>query len=428
MSLFTVNILQNISSHEVLPGSVTVGLWRHCFMYARNCTCAHTNLKYELDANQIFSTVTQNQTTVVSLSNQTQTSSSFIRVIPLIIGTVLAGIAVICSVYANRGKYKQIGWLSAATAVLSAVAVALAFGWTYNNYHRELNEACHKIQDEGQVQCADIVPSLEVLLLCASIGFSTVGGALWVLASIRNEKEKEDPMDEKSTDNQLSVFHRSKNTTASSLQVPSVDSLSAWREATELMNAPAASLNPPPTHDRSSLTMMPPERAAKNSSRGPFRRSLNGVQNTMHLYDSQQQYQNLQDQEEELVPPTLPFARSHRPRPNSDGSGNTFGANDMLRNSRTSSSLDITDEYDMPTSPASQHSYNNNNNSFIDTSSSGISNTTYHSASSRRGSGFELERKQYNPSASPSETLLHHPLNHKVITDQRIGAYLHPSS
>lgn len=48
ISLLQVNMLRNISSNEVVPDTVSLGLWRHCFGYALNCTCTSHKLTYKL--------------------------------------------------------------------------------------------------------------------------------------------------------------------------------------------------------------------------------------------------------------------------------------------------------------------------------------------------------------------------------------------
>lgn len=48
ISFLQVNMLRNISSNEVLPDTVSFGLWRHCFVYALNCTCTSHELTYTL--------------------------------------------------------------------------------------------------------------------------------------------------------------------------------------------------------------------------------------------------------------------------------------------------------------------------------------------------------------------------------------------
>lgn len=47
MSMQQVFLYRNISSNLTTPDSVSFGLWKHCYMYALNCSCTPASLKYQ---------------------------------------------------------------------------------------------------------------------------------------------------------------------------------------------------------------------------------------------------------------------------------------------------------------------------------------------------------------------------------------------
>ncbi|ORX51968.1 hypothetical protein DM01DRAFT_1384224 [Hesseltinella vesiculosa] len=176
------------------------------------------------------------------------------------------------------------------------------------------------------------------------------------------------------------------------------------------------------------------------------------------------------DDDDPLVPPRLPFAPKRQRRPNSHASGNTFGANEML-DSPVSSSSDTLDspsppshrQYSdashrrtpTPTQGSSHRHHSNHSNGYLSQHRTG-SNTSLcftptandRSRSSSHGS-MTMNTKQQprrpshplasstatssrSPSTSPVPTLQsppapRHPLNQKIIKDQRISSYFQQS-
>jgi hypothetical protein len=47
MALHQVFLFRNITSNLTTPDSVSFGLWKHCYVYALNCSCTPTNLNYQ---------------------------------------------------------------------------------------------------------------------------------------------------------------------------------------------------------------------------------------------------------------------------------------------------------------------------------------------------------------------------------------------
>ncbi|GAA5804812.1 hypothetical protein HPULCUR_010320 [Helicostylum pulchrum] len=141
MSMHQVFLYRNISSNLTTPDSVSFGLWKHCYMYALNCSCTPTNLKYQPDVSTILQVATEHNA-IPPLTNDT----SFGRIIPLILATVFSCIAFFIGLWANRrGKYiyrKIVVGLLLATSIL----IAYGFGSTYDHYHHQ--QLQHQQQDE----------------------------------------------------------------------------------------------------------------------------------------------------------------------------------------------------------------------------------------------------------------------------------------
>lgn len=47
LAMHQVFLYRNISSNLTTPDSVTFGLWRHCYIYALNCSCSPIDMKYQ---------------------------------------------------------------------------------------------------------------------------------------------------------------------------------------------------------------------------------------------------------------------------------------------------------------------------------------------------------------------------------------------
>ena len=47
MAMQQIFLYRNISSNITTPDSVSIGLWKHCYMYALNCSCTPASLTYQ---------------------------------------------------------------------------------------------------------------------------------------------------------------------------------------------------------------------------------------------------------------------------------------------------------------------------------------------------------------------------------------------
>jgi hypothetical protein len=223
--------------------------------------------------------------------------------------------------------------------------------------------------------------------------------------------------------------------------------------------------SPNPRARGNSLTPPSPSSPYNSSDEKQYRqrqgssssRSSNSRQQQQQQHHYPQHY-DLSSDSNELLPPTLPFAHQqqqrrrtsssssphNQPRPASHASGNTFGANEMLMDDSSSplSSTYTLDHHhhhhqqrqysDASSMPLSYQSDSRDSicftPTFNDRSSSGISTPPrrtssptlmdHHHQQRRRQPSHEIPTLQTPPSAR-------HPLNHKVIKDERIGAYFH---
>ncbi|KAI8099901.1 uncharacterized protein BX664DRAFT_322357 [Halteromyces radiatus] len=532
MSVFEVSIYQNISDpYALTPSSVSFGLWKHCFYYTQNCTCTPVSLNYEIDAEQSIFAATNNQT----MPNIDSTHSSYIRLIPLIMGLILSFGAFVYSFWANRCVTRPFYlWLNGAVALISAVLVAIAFGFTYQSYKTSIIKACQAASLQS-VKCASMAPKLEVILLAVTLGLLVLASILFgcVRKSDSSDTIEEVYIDEKkATSRRHSSFlqaiqRNSKMKSSSQLSGASStsrepamysiepdDAMDAWRNVAildgqqqqhELSNIP---LRPPPITGRrsnelsynshhtsyeprmsantrninitanlssssSSSSSTPSSPVSGNTGNSGKRQQKQS--SSSHIPSSRQEraqhYHNyeISDDSNELIPPTLPFAdhqsqrrrQSSQPslnkaRPSSHASGNTFGANDILMEGSPVSSTFTLEEQQhggyygrqpsdasFRTATPSSFRYDRTSShdsvcftpTFNDRSSSGISLGNQHydpyirATDSRRKSSSGIH---YQGSSSPQGTSVptlqtppssRHPLNHKVITDERIGAY-----
>lgn len=346
-------------------------------------------------------------------------------------------------------------WLDLTSAGLTTacvVLVALGFGYTYHEYVSHIQSACNNLGG----RCSKVSYGIDFILLVIGLGCSGLATLLWVISFLPEWETQPTKRKTAASSAMLSVTtEKRKSNSVSAYQrhssvatQQSFDALEPWREAAMLDEQHAWI----PMKDED---------------------DHHAVYGMNHPLPPPQRYRRGGDyyEEEELVPPSRPFASSqHRTRRTSQGSGNTFGANNMLRNSRTSSvtldeSMMIESGSKTPNSMHSHHNTNRLQEDYFcitpvdqypsDTSisshsptrpsryddrrrsssnilhhnnnSSGSSGNSYaqHQHRSRRRSRSPLESNLENvPRLSSPPEANRHPLNRKVITDQRISAYL----
>ncbi|KAI8139018.1 hypothetical protein BJV82DRAFT_564646 [Fennellomyces sp. T-0311] len=370
LALQKVSLLRNLSSDSISPDTVAFGLWKHCYIYTLNCTCTSSRLTYDLDAPTILEAAISNNTEIPHTNE-----ISYWRVVPLAMATALGGIAFIFGVIVHRLDSRKLQWINAGIVLATTVLVAIGFGYTYHQYSTGIRNACDQLGNH----CTTIHNGVEFIVLVAGLALIGVSVFLWAYAPVQHDDSPQEQGEySKGYD---SSFGRRRETSTS-------DVLEPWRDAT-LFDDKWRDYRPIEDHAMEDYNVgpLPPPPSNRN-----------------HRRSSHNNYY-----EEELVPPSRPFVSSARRA--SHGSGNTFGANNMLRNSRTSSVTMDDHEY--------YYSSDGSGSPTRSTRRRSSNPMSPHPPTSRRRSNSPYAR---GDAATPAST---HPLNRKVITDKRISEYLH---
>ncbi|KAI7860912.1 hypothetical protein BDC45DRAFT_493103 [Circinella umbellata] len=443
-SIQKVTLLRNLSDDSFSPDVVTFGLWKHCFIYALNCTCTPSSLTYEPDTSIILEAAIGNHTAIPITDND----QSYWRVIPFALATVLGAIAFILGVVANRLENEKLQWCNVGLVIGTTILLVIGSGYTFHQYSLGIQNACQQLDHP---YCLHIDYGTEFIVLVIGIGLIGLALLLWIYAPFSTKKQKREKQEQEneSTDEYYSTMGvgtsqklkkkgTSSNTTMSSR--PTSDVLEPWRDVALFDEKLRSDTSYRPIQDDNYSSYddynntnntsanivnngpLPPP--PSNSNRYRQRQS---IQDSYYDYSHEQQKQRHQRHqhynrrssgEEILQPPSRPFVSSQRR--SSHGSGNTFGANNMLRNSRGSSIMMEENDYYYSSGGDSD----GNHSPIIPSSSRRRSS----SAMSPYPSNNNYPRSQSpysRPGTAPVGTnTTTHPLNRKVITDQRISAYL----
>ncbi|KAI9322849.1 hypothetical protein BX666DRAFT_2118019 [Dichotomocladium elegans] len=431
-----VSLYRNLSSEDVLPDSVSFGLWRHCFIYALNCTCTAPRLNYGLDAlTTLRIATTGNGTTIL---DTVSSNTSYWRVVPLALATAVVAVAFLFGLVVNFLERPRWQWINAVMIFATVVLVAASFGYTYHEYKNAIRKACGQLAGR---YCVTAENGTEVVLL--AIGLGLIGASLLVWLYIPSQKPTNDSTMLYESDGRQAIknelyFDHQEHVPPIKTAVtrrPS-DPLDPWREAglfderlrwRDYQQLDDTSLPPPP-----------PKASSGNHGRySRYHRSSNQQQHQHHQHHHKQQqrrYSSDQDYDSaDLHPPARPFANNGARR-GSHGSGNTFGA--AARISRTST---ITMEgaigedqpyyYRPPSSSGSGHSpthaYSNGRRR---SSTPSIPLTTSGRSSSPQRAATPNSTHTLGPAYNSNSNGRY---SRAVITDERINAYLsgqnHPS-
>ncbi|KAI8391187.1 uncharacterized protein BYT42DRAFT_185076 [Radiomyces spectabilis] len=439
MAILDVSVYRNISEHLDAPDTVTFGLWKHCFIYSRNCTCADTKLNYEVNALQVLSYAISNQSSSLNTTiPEFDYTPSYTRVVPLIMASVFGIVAILFNVWSNRQvvAYRRSWscWINVGVDAIAVGLIALALGCTYRSYSQNIEAACQVLATRD-VHCANTSVGLEVILFAIAIGCLTLACILWVSRGLQfisgdaTSQQIDSFVSEKFPDDKLQGYKSFQRGRTPSPMNRRDDAVAAWQDATHAFDHET---NHARHHSQGSSFLLsnfhlrpPPhirigeQQQVPNASHDWYHDAEAETQAAAigHLYD-----------DVELIPPTLPYANK-RPKPVRQSSGNTFGASEMLGHSRASTASTLEDMYSVQRRhPSTDLS------SFRDSRGSFCITPTQNYSPSPHGS-FDSIAEYDPPSTSPTTvpTLqtpppptgqVLHPLNRKVIRDQRIGAYL----
>ncbi|KAI9249709.1 hypothetical protein BDA99DRAFT_608580 [Phascolomyces articulosus] len=438
LALSKVSLYRNLTSDTLSPDTVTFGLWKHCFIYALNCTCTPTRLTYEPDVPTVLEAAISNTTTI-----PTSHDTSYWRVIPFALATALGGIAFIVGVIVHRLENRKLQWCNAGLVFAATITLIIGFGYTYHQYTSIIQHAC----DQLDHHCVAIHHGTEFIVLVIGIILIGLSLFLWAYAppqSLLQEQHQNgydgyatSPHYHPSNNSNSNNYNNNKNQRLSSSSPSSdhrrhthtSDVLEPWREVAlfdEKLRSDASyrpiyddynSSSSPTTPTHMVGGPLPPPPSTSNRYRR--RQSNDHVMNYSH-HPSYQQQQSMEG--EILQPPSKPFVSS--PRRASHGSGNTFGANNMLRNSRGSSIMLEDNEYYYSSGTSSDGNHSPTHTSYRRSSSAMSPNypTSNHPHNNNNNHRQRSQSPYSRPGTAPPTTT--HPLNRKVITDQRISAYL----
>ncbi|GAA5813058.1 hypothetical protein MFLAVUS_006525 [Mucor flavus] len=446
MSLHQVFLYRNISSNLTTPDSVSFGLWKHCYMYALNCSCTPTNLKYQPDVSTILQVATEHNAIPPLTSN-----TSLSRIIPLILATIFSCIAFLIGLWANRrGKYiyrKIVVGLLLATSIL----IAYGFGSTYDQYFRMIKQTCKSLNNN--VYCARHAVQTEVIVFSMALILLFIGLIFWFIASsffsvpIPEEEPKKHwsfrkDVPIKKRKNQFSSEQSltTNNYHHQQLQHQQQDDLAVWRDVTMFDD-----------NDHDELWPQKPDNTYdpyNNPAPSPKYRSNNNP----HLRQQQKNVRSFHEQQQRSIgpnekvsltptpPPVDAIAATttrgnnnnksrvtsnknhhHQKRKESNDSALTFGGHSKSKRShKPLSELEPTYK-NTPTSisphpfqyPPTTATTNDSKNSFC--------MTPYYEEQSPDSAYFQQQNSVPILSMPP---VIEHPLNKKVVKDKRIQSYL----
>ncbi|KAI7881106.1 hypothetical protein K492DRAFT_236856 [Lichtheimia hyalospora FSU 10163] len=392
MSMRQVSLYRNLTDNDNLPDTVSFGLWRHCFIYALNCTCTTPNLSYGLDATTILQGAFSNTTMLPNTH-----TTSYWNSVPLIMATALSAIAFIFGVAINIIRHQRLQFVNAGIVLASLILTVIAFAHTYTQYNHDIQQACEQY---GQ-RCVKMDHGAEFIALVLGIALLGVACLTWAYAPKKDNDVDTTTASVAMDTKRASMQHGfATTTTPTSTPMTPSDVLEPWREAAMLDDEHhrwTRHTSYQPIHDNEAAfttePLPPPPPGRRRTSRTDY-------------YD--------------LVPPSRPFAHNNSPRRSSHGSGNTFGADNMMnRGSRTSSTM-----LDIPvggggTEDMYYHYY---------TSSSSDSHSPTRShrrqSSGALTSSFGQQRRRSQSPFRSGHSSHNNNNNNRAITDQRISAYL----
>ncbi|KAG2213319.1 hypothetical protein INT46_007532 [Mucor plumbeus] len=273
------------------------------------------------------------------------TPVSYVRLIPLLIASLLAVIALGITAFLLPGNIKKtlqrkaLFWLTSLLSFICAALISIAFGITYEKYTTSITRACSSIDLE--YICSSYTLNTEIILLAISIGIFMISTMYSIICSA-SQLTNNSKMQQQQNNSNLSSSYSIYADYDSPDETPSI--LNEKQDMSDTNSQPQrASLRPPPPNQQR-VKSRSPETYHNKLPAQPLAANLNadGVVPFTNINLAQQQYSTTgtadiastsfapMASEDVLRPPTLPFAsrtnnRSNN-RPSSYGSNNTFGA------------------------------------------------------------------------------------------------------
>lgn len=364
------------------------------------------------------------------------TPISYVRLIPLLIASLLAVIALGITAFLLPGNIKKtlqrraLFWLTSLLCFLCAVLTSIAFGITYHSYTVNITEACSSLDTE--YICSSYTLNTEIILLAISIGIFMISTMYSIICSATQLSHNSKLQHQQNMSSSYSVYadYDSPNET------PSIyDEKQDMSDTNSQQQQPQrASLRPPPPNQQRVKSRSPEVNHNKLPAK-PLATDLSAdgvvpVHSAQHQctttgtdYIGSTSFASMVLDSAVLRPPTLPFAsranNKGKDRPSSYGSNNTFGALGESSGPNSPAADDASSQV------SSYMDYHQRTNSASSMTNAAINNTVYASGSGTPsnhtlGGSFQLNNLTKQPSShhnyyyynSSEDDSLHHNKRH----------------
>ena len=291
-----------------------------------------TAKRNQLDAQTAFHNIQLNRLPTLG-------STSYVRLIPLLLATVFGVISFGISLFLmprNNKKCLQrraLLWLESFFCFISAALTCISFALTFHEYSNDIKNVCSLLS--ADYICSSYTPGLEIILLGLSVGLFTFSSVYCVIMAISLGAQLSVRSTLHTNNSHFSLYNVGSINHEATREKQTEDSVtieeSVWNNDGQRL-----SLHPPPSKRQSRCRSSSVNHSAlKQDENHKF------VQPTLVAMPVVGKNTSSAGQEDVLLPPTLPFAprtnKSKQARPLSYDSANTFGALQSGPNSPTAS-------------------------------------------------------------------------------------------
>ncbi|KAG1047604.1 hypothetical protein G6F43_009958 [Rhizopus delemar] len=305
-----------------------------------------------LDEYRTLHTLTAFDPSII-IPSTSETLTSYIRFIPLILASFVSIISASISLYLlpnntkNLVQQRALLWINSSLCLFNIILISISYGLTLQTYSTKTNNMCAYLKNYDYT-CKVNASKVETILIGISLGLFLLG-IICSFICCYNLKVK---MAKLTIENNRVSFYSDQGTRTVINEVQPVQS------NTEKLND--YHIMPPSVLDQDTIwnselqkeriSLRPPPPAPPTTHHRPIHNNSNLTNsNTASSFVIQPFYESassLSINEEILLPPSLPFANNPK-RPLSHGSDNTFGAanrsSTMLADDSASHSSSLTD-------------------------------------------------------------------------------------
>ncbi|CAO3639506.1 unnamed protein product [Mucor fragilis] len=326
-----------------VTSTITFGLWRYCISSTNSYACSPVQMNFDIDALAVMKIADQ-----LSSSNYDQklpilTRTSYARLIPLLMASLLAVIALGITAFLLPGNMKKtlqrraLFWLTSLLCFLCAALTSIAFGITYHAYTTNITAACSSLDTE--YICSSYTLNTEIILLAISIGVFMISTMYSIICSASQLSHNSKLQHQQNMSSSYSVYADSDSPNETPSIYDEKQDMSDTNSHQQQLQR--ASLRPPPPNQQRAKSRSPevlhnklPAKplATDLSADGvvpfPSAQHENATMGTTDIGSTS--FDPMVLDSAVLRPPTLPFAsranNQGKGRPSSYGSNNTFGA------------------------------------------------------------------------------------------------------